>query len=170
MAFETAACCIPNEVARATALSVLPSHLPLEFQTRLLNIARDLIEPDARALLLGRMLTYLPPSLQLRTLIDALDAIGQITGDDARARALIALAPYIDAVGPLQNVPEGMQQAIAVTFSIARQDDRRALAALALTCRLSCSLSAALKGIDDVRADAGEAGAASAWRRLASPG
>ena len=152
MAFETAACCIPNEVARATALSVLPSHLPLEFQTRLLNIARDLIEPDARALLLGRMLTYLPPSLQLRTLIDALDAIGQITGDDARARALIALAPYIDAVGPLQNVPEGMQQAIAVTFSIARQDDRaRAFAALApyLSPELLTEALQALKGITD---------------------
>lgn len=152
IAFETAACCIPNEVARATALSVLPSHLPLEFQTRLLNIARDLIEPDARALLLGRMLTYLPPSLQLRTLIDALDAIRQITGDDARARALIALAPYIDAVGPLQNVPEGMQQAIAVTFSIARQDDRaRAFAALApyLSPELLTEALQALKGITD---------------------
>lgn len=152
MAFETAACCIPNEVARATALSVLPSHLPLEFQTRLLSIARDLAEPDARALLLGRMLAYLPASMQLRTLIEALDAIQQITGDDARARALIALAPYIDAVGPLQNLPEGMQQAIAVTFSIARQDDRaRAFAALApyLSPELLTEALQALKGITD---------------------
>ena len=157
MAFETATCCIPSELARATALSVLPPHLPPEFHERLLRFATQLSDPDARALLLGRMIPYLPPTFQVKALSEALEAISAINGDDARARALIALAPYIDAVGPLQHVPEGLQQVITVTFSIARQDERaRAFAALApyLSPELLSEALQAVKGIldDDDRA------------------
>jgi hypothetical protein len=131
-AFEAAAYGISSESARAEALSVLPPHLPLEFQERLFDLAYDLETPEARALLLGRMIPYLPPSLQSQALIGALHAIEQIAGDDARTQALIALAPYVDAVGPLQYLPEGLRQVIEVTFSIEYADDRaRAFAALA---------------------------------------
>ncbi len=132
MAFEIAACCIENEVARAAALSVLPADLPAEFHTRLIAIAYELETPDARALLLGRMIPHISPALQSQALIGALNAIGQIISEDSRTAALIALAPYIDSMGPLKYVPDGLEQAIQVTFSIERPDDRaRAFAALA---------------------------------------
>lgn len=132
MAFDAAACCIENELARAAALSVLPPELPPEFHTRLLSIAYELESPDARSLLLGRMIPHIAPSLQSQALIGALNAIDQINGDDARTAALIALAPYIDSMGPLKYMPEGLRQAIQVTFSIEREDDRaRAFSALA---------------------------------------
>ena len=132
LAFDAAACSIENEVARAAALSVLPPHLPAEFHARLLSIAHELEAPDARALLVGRMIPYLPQELQSEALLAALNAVEQINGGDARTAALIALASNIDAVGPLVDVPEGLQQAIMVTFTIEREDDRaRAFAALA---------------------------------------
>jgi hypothetical protein len=152
MAFDVASCCIENDVARAAALSVLPPHLPLEFHSQLLGIAYGLETPDARALLLGRMIPYLMPPVQTQALIGALNAIEQINGDDARTAALIALAPYIDSVGPLQYVPEGLQQAITVTFSIEGADDRaRAFAALApyLSPELLTEALQVLKGIAD---------------------
>ncbi len=131
LAFESARA-IPSDMACATALSVLPPHLPQEFQTRLLTLAYELETPDARALLLGRMIPALPASLRSQALTGALQAIEQIMGDEARTGALIALAPYVDSVGPLQYVPEGLQQVILVTFSITQADDRaRAFAALA---------------------------------------
>lgn len=131
LAFD-AADSIPSDMARAAALSVLPPHLPPDFHVRLLGFAYDFEDPDARALLLGRMIPYLPPELQAQALTGALNAIEEMTGDDARTAALIALAPYIDSVGPLQYIPEGLQQAISVTFSIESPDDRaRAFAALA---------------------------------------
>lgn len=131
-AFDAAALGISSESARAEALSVLPPHLPLEFQERLFDLAYELETPEARALLLGRMIPHLPPSLQSQALIGALQAIEQIAGDDARTQALIALAPYVDAVGPLQYLPEGLRQVIEVTFSIDYADDRaKAFAALA---------------------------------------
>jgi DNA-directed RNA polymerase subunit F len=152
-AFETADRFITNEVARATALSVLPSDLPAVFHARLLAIAEGLHSPDARALLLGRMIPYLSATHRLRALNGALNAIEQISGDDARTRALIALAPHIDAVGSLQDLPEGLQQVIQVTFSIERQADRaRAFAALApyLSPEL---LSEALQIVKDIADD-----------------
>jgi len=152
MAFEVAACCISNEVARATALSVLPPHLPPAFQTELLDIAHDLTSPDARVLLLGRMLPYLPDALQHQTLLDALNAVEQISGDDARAMALISLAPHTEDMGSLQNIPEALQQAITVTFSIARKDTRaRTFAALApyLSPEMLNEALQAIKSIDD---------------------
>ena len=152
MAFDVASCCIENDVSRATALSVLPPHLPPEFHSQLLAIAYGLETPDARALLLGRMIPYLTPPIKTQALIGALNAIEQVNGDDARTAALIALAPYIDSVGPLQYVPEGLQQAINVTFSIERADDRaRAFAALApyLSPELLMEALQAVKGITD---------------------
>lgn len=152
MAFDVASGCIENDVSRATALSVLPPHLPPEFHSQLLAIAYGLETPDARALLLGRMIPYLTPPIKTQALIGALNAIEQINGDDARTAALIALAPYIDSVGPLQYVPEGLQQAITVTFSIERADDRaRAFAALApyLSPELLMEALQAVKGITD---------------------
>ncbi len=152
LAFDAAACCIENDVARATALSVLPPHLPPEFHLRLLSIAYELEMPDARVLLMARMIPYLPQELQSRALMAALHAVEQINGDDARAAALIGLAPYIDAVGPLVDVPDGLQQAIMVTFSIEREGDRaRAFAALApyLSPELLSEALHALKSIGD---------------------
>lgn len=123
---------IPSDMARATALSTLPPHLPAEFHVPLLSIAYELQKPEARALLMVRMVPHMPAPQQSQVLIDALNAIAQINGDDARAAALIALTPYIDAVGPLKYMPEGLQQAIEVVFTITRSDDRaRAFAALA---------------------------------------
>lgn len=151
LAFDAAES-IPSDVARAAALSVLPPHLPPEYHTRLLRFAYDFEESDARALLLGRMMPYLPPPLQSQALTGALNAIEQMTGDDTRTAALIALVPYIDAVGPLQHIPEGLQQAIAVTFTIERPDDRaRAFAALApyLSPELLTEALHALRGIRD---------------------
>jgi hypothetical protein len=164
MAFESAACCIENEVARAAALGVLPSDLPAEFHSRLLGIAYELESPDARALLLGRMIPHVAPPLQSQALIGALNAIDQVNGDDARTAALIALAPYIDSMGPLKYLPEGLRQAIQVTFSIERADDRaRAFAALApyLSSEL---LGEALHVLSQIRDDADRA---TALKRLA---
>ncbi len=152
VAFDTAVNEIPNEIARATALSVLPPHLPPEYHPRLLSVASEMTSPDARALLLGRVIPYLPSDLQFPALTGALDAIEQITGDEARTAALIALAPYIDAVGPLHYMPEGLQQVITVTFSIEGEDDRaRAFAALApyLSPELLTEAVQAIKGIAD---------------------
>lgn len=132
LACETAACCIPNEFARVAALSALPPRLPPEFHAQLVNIATEIESPDARALLLGRMLPYLPETLQQPTLDNALDAIGQISREETRAGALIALAPYMNILGTLQNAPETLQEVIAVIFSIGNDDARaRAFAALA---------------------------------------
>ncbi|NDJ77837.1 MAG: hypothetical protein GYB65_16425 [Chloroflexi bacterium] len=151
-AFDTAARLIPNELARATALSELPAHLPPEFHVQLLRIGEDLAMPDARALLLGRMLPYLAEPHRLRALSGALGAIEQIAGDEGTTRALIALAPHVYAVGSLQNIPEALQQVISVTFSIERSDDRaRAFAALApyLSPELLSEALQAVKGIAD---------------------
>lgn len=152
MALEAAACCIPSEYARANALSELPPHLPADWHTRLLDIAYELEDPDARAMLLGRMIPHLPQTLQHQALIGALNAIERISGDEARTQALIALAPYIDAIGPLHYLPEGLQQAMTVTFSITREDERaRAFAALApyLSPDLMTEALHAAKGIGD---------------------
>jgi hypothetical protein len=150
LAFDAAGS-IPSDMARATALSVLPPHLPPEFHARLLGLAYELEMPEARALLMGRMIPYLPPPLQTQALTGALHAIEQITGEDARTAALITLAPYIDSVGPLRYMPQGLRQAIMVTFSIERRDDRaRAFAALSpyLSPEL---LSEALQVIKSIR-------------------
>lgn len=152
LAFETAAQQIPSEPARASALSVLPPTLPPEFFPRLMAIARDLESPDARALLLGRMLPHLPESLQLQALGGALAAIETISGDEARAGALITLAPSIDAVGSLRDLPGELRQVITVIFSIERQDERaRAFAALApyLSPELLSESMQAIKSIED---------------------
>lgn len=153
LAFDTAAREISNEPARAMALSALPPHLPPEFHARLMTMALELQTPDARALLLGRMIPHLSPALQRQALVSALDAIEQIAGDDARAEALIALAPAIESVGSLRNVPEALQRAIAVTFSIKREDARASTFA-ALAPFLSPELlSEALQAVRTVRDD-----------------
>lgn len=132
LAFETAAAEIPSDTARAIALSDLPPHLPPEFHARLLTLAFQFDSPEACVLLLGRMIPFLPGALQRQALLGALRAIEQIGGDDGRASALIELAPSIDAVGLLQAMPDGLQRAIAVIFSIQHEDARaRAFAALA---------------------------------------
>jgi hypothetical protein len=131
-AFDAAACCIGSEEARAIALIDLAPHLPPEFHPRLLTVAYELETPESRALLLGRILPYLTNSLQLQALIGAFGAIQQIPRDDARVRALIAMAPSIDSIGQLSRTPETLEQALEVIFSITRPDARaRALAALA---------------------------------------
>ncbi len=105
MAFESAACCIENEVARAAALSVLPPDLPPEFHTRLLAIAYELESPDARALLLGRMIPHVSAPLQSQALIGALNAIDQI---DRRRRA----HRRVDRAGPVYRL-DGTAQIFA---------------------------------------------------------
>jgi hypothetical protein len=131
LAFE-AARHLSSDMARATALAELPPHLPTEFHGSLLSIARDLTTPEARALLLGQMLPHLPPALQSGALAEALAAIDAIAGDDARAAALIALAPGIETIGSLQHLPDVLQQAMQVLFSINDDTNRaRAFAALA---------------------------------------
>lgn len=150
-AFE-AAQRIPSDLARAAALAALPPHLPAEFHAPLLALARELDSPEARAMLLGRMLPYLTPPLQARALVEALNAITGINGDDARSAALIALAPGVEAVGPLQHMPDGLRQAMRVLFTITREGDRaRAFAALAptLSPELLGEALLALKSIGD---------------------
>jgi hypothetical protein len=154
LAFDTASNDISNELARATALSDLPPHLPPDSQARLLNMAYQIESPEACALLLGRMIPFLPGGLQRQALAGALRAIEQISGDDARARSLIALAPSIDAVGLLQDFPDGLQQAITVIFSIDRED-ARAQAFAALAPYLSPELlSEALEAVKSIADDA----------------
>ncbi|MBI5959038.1 MAG: hypothetical protein HY866_09905 [Chloroflexi bacterium] len=151
LAFDAAGS-VPSDMARATALSVLPPHLPPEFHTRLLGLAYEIEMPEARALLMGRMIPYLPSPLQAQALTGALHAIEQITGEDARTAALITLAPYIDSVGPLRYMPQGLRQAIMVTFTIERRDDRaRAFAALVpyLSPELLTEALQVIKGIRD---------------------
>ncbi|MCL4239580.1 MAG: hypothetical protein KJ047_15195 [Anaerolineae bacterium] len=150
-AFE-AAQRIPSDLARAAALAALPPHLPAEFHAPLLALAGELDSPEARAMLLGRMLPYLTPPLQARALVEALNAITGINGDDARSAALIALAPGVEAVGPLQHMPDGLRQAMRVLFTITREGDRaRAFAALAptLSPELLGEALLALKSIGD---------------------
>ncbi|NLX10133.1 MAG: hypothetical protein GXY36_10795 [Chloroflexi bacterium] len=122
LAFETASCCIPNELARALALSDLPRHLPPQFHSRLLDLALEVEAPDARAHLLRRMLPHLSEAFRQPALTAALDAIGQISGDDARADELVALAPRLEAIGWLSHYPERLLQALQVVFSITRED------------------------------------------------
>ena len=151
--FEAAAS-IPSGIARATALSDLPPHLPPEFHHRLLALARALDTPDARAYLLTRLVAHLAPEQRAAVLRETLDAIAAINGDDARARALIALAQPIEAAGLLRDNPDGVQHAITVTFSIARPDARaRAFAVLApyLSAELLTEALQMLKSIDDDR-------------------
>jgi hypothetical protein len=150
-AFETARG-IPSDLARAAALAALPPHLPAEFHAPLLTIAGELAQPEVRALLLGRMLPYLSPALRAPALVDALNAVAAISGDDARSAALIALAPGVEAVGSLQHMPDGLHQAMQVLFTIARAGDRaRAFAALApaLSPELLGEALLALKSIGD---------------------
>lgn len=131
-AFETAVQGITGASAQAEALGELPAHLPLEFHERLLSIAEGLETPEARALLLGRMIPYLSSALQAQALQSALDAVAAISGEDARTRALIALSPQLSAVGMLNRYPETLQRALELTFSISFVGDRaRAFAALA---------------------------------------
>lgn len=149
-AFDIAACCIPSDLARATALAELPPHLPPSFLGPLHRMAHDMKNPEARTLLLSRMVAFLPPGQQYQALDDALDAIEQITGDEARAQAIIRLAPHIDAMGLLLDFPEGLQQAIMVIFSIESEDERaRAFSALApyLSPELLGEALQAIKGI-----------------------
>lgn len=130
-AFESAAE-IRHDMARAMALSSLPASLPPEFHLRLLDLADTIDAPDARALLLGRMIPHLAADLQSDALAGALAAIEQLPSDEARTSALIQLAPHIDAMGPLHHLPEGLHDTLAVTFSIASADERaRAFAMLA---------------------------------------
>ncbi|MBN1967054.1 MAG: hypothetical protein JW910_20540 [Anaerolineae bacterium] len=132
LAFETALEGIPNEMARAMALSALPAHLPPEYHARLLSIAYELEAPEARALLLGRMIPHLLPDRRVQALTGALNAIEQINGDEARSEALQTLAEHIEVLGSLKHMPEGLRQAITVTFSITSETARaRAFAALA---------------------------------------
>ena len=150
-AFETARS-IPSDLARAAALTALPPHLPAEFHAPLLAIASELAQPEVRAMLLGRMLPYLSPALRARALVDALNAVAAISGDDARSAALIALAPGVEAVGSLQHMPDGLRQAMRVLFTITREGDRaRAFAALApaLSPELLGEALLALKSIGD---------------------
>lgn len=152
LAFDTATNDISSDLARATALGDLPPHLPPESQARLLSMAYQLESPEACALLLGRTIPFLLGGLQRPALLGALRAIEQIAGDDARARSLIALAPSIDAVGLLQDFPDGLQQAITVIFSISREDARaQAFAALApyLSPELLSEALEAVKSIAD---------------------
>ena len=131
-AFEAAVQGIPGASAQAEALGELPAHLPVEFHERLLNIAEGLETPEARVLLLGRMLPHLSSALQVQALHSALDAVAAVGGEDARTRALISLAPHLEAVGMLNRHPEMLQRALELTFSISFANDRaRAFAALA---------------------------------------
>ncbi len=131
-AFETAVQGINGASAQAEALSALPAHLPREFHERLLNIAEGLGTAEARALLLGHMLPHLSPTLQVQALRSALDAVAAVRGEDARTRALIALAPQLGAVGMLSRYPETLQRTLELTFSVSFVGDRaRAFAALA---------------------------------------
>ena len=131
-AIETAVQGIPGASAQAEALGELPAHLPVEFHERLLSIAEGLDAPEARAALLGRMIPHLSSALQAQALQSALDAVAAVGGQDARTRALIALAPQLGAVGLLNRYPETLQRALELTFSITFTDDRaRAFAALA---------------------------------------
>lgn len=132
LAFRAAQEGIASEVSRAEALSVLAPHLPVEFQERLMGIAFGLALPEARAQLLGRLLPHLPATLQVQALTGTLSAVEAIAGDEARRQALVALAPQIEAVGPLLYLPDVLRQAIEITFSIDAPGERaRAFAALA---------------------------------------
>ncbi len=156
-AFETAMQGITGASAQAEALSELPAHLPVEFHERLLNIAEQLDAPEARALLLGNMIPHLSPALQVQALESALSAVAAVSGEDARTRALIALASPLETVGMLSRYPETLQRALELTFSIAFAGDRaRAFAALApqLSPEL---LSEALHIVRDIVDDADRA-------------
>jgi hypothetical protein len=130
-AFE-AASEISNDMARAMSLSDLPPSLPPEFHVRLLSLAYEIETPDARALLMGRMIPHISADLQPQALTGALHAIDQIVGDEARTSALIQLAPFIESMGPLRYLPDGLHDTLNVMFSIEAKGDRaRAFAALA---------------------------------------
>ncbi|MBN1679135.1 MAG: hypothetical protein JW966_02505 [Anaerolineae bacterium] len=152
LAFEAATRGISNEQSRARALADLPPHLPAEFRIDLLEIARSLKVPEARALLLERLIPYVHANLREQVVLDVLDAIEQIGADDARAEALAGLAPAIDAVGSLQHVPEALERVITVIFTITSDDARaRTFAELAphLSPELLSEAMQAIKGMTD---------------------
>jgi hypothetical protein len=56
--------------------------------------------------------------LQRQALTGALQAIEELSGDEARTRALITLAPHIDDAGAVTAYSRRLAQAIKVIFSI----------------------------------------------------
>jgi len=152
MAIDIATTSIPGEITRADALCALCAFAPPDGIDRLAALAREMQSPEARALLLGRLLPYLPLEDRPQALLDTLTTIGQINGDEARTQALIARDPHIEALGPLGQIPEAVHNALSTTFSITRPDDRaQAFAALApyLSPELLAEALHLVKGITD---------------------
>lgn len=163
-ALETATAQITNEFARVEALSGLAPHLPPEGRSRLLSLAAQIAAPEARALLLGRILPQVSAALQPEALRGALEAIAQIAKGDTRASALVDLAPAVQALGSLQQYPAELRQALDLILAIERPGDR-ALAFAALAPALAPELLS--EALHATREIADGAACAEALSRLA---
>lgn len=118
-----AAVLIPDDAARADALSALAPQLPADQLPLAVDSATAIDNAAARARALGALARHLPTERRHEVLHRALDAAATITKDYERADALAGLAPLLPA--------DLLAAAVATATGITSSDDRaRALTSL----------------------------------------
>jgi hypothetical protein len=92
-----AATAVPNDHARAGALTRLGPHLPPALLAQALAAAIAIPDDYYRAVTLAGLAPYLPADQQPAVLAQALAAATEIAGQQARANALTVLGPHLPA-------------------------------------------------------------------------
>lgn len=127
---------IPDEKLRSQALIDLADHLPSEFQSKALEVVRQMAEPEWRAGALIGLLDCLCSELTS----EALAVVRELPDKEWRARALIALVDYLPDAARVEVLSEAM----AATRGIADDWDRAELLSRLVTRLPSDKLRAEL--------------------------
>lgn len=117
---------------RANALYAISDQLPVELHERALNSAQEINSPAERARALTALLPHCSGECYVMARHEVLQAIDAIPDEIARADAIVKLVANMQPDNGADDVPDGMDDVLALTRSLTRRPARaRALTALA---------------------------------------
>lgn len=142
-----------SDTLTAKAMTAVASHLPQELIEQALKVAESIKHPIERARAITALIEYAPATHQTRLRQAGLNAIDKIEGEDDRAEAFIAFAPYLETASK-EAFPALLEQALTTTILISRRPTRaRMLVSLAphLTPDLQGEAIASVNGLTNER-------------------
>ncbi|MEM6283200.1 MAG: hypothetical protein AAF787_13475 [Chloroflexota bacterium] len=139
-----------SDTERASMLASLVDHLSPTLARRALMTAIHIETPEERVRAMTALARALPGPFMKQARDHVITAIEGIMGEEARAEALVAFAPYLEQARSWDEFPELLERALAVAVNIPRRQFRaRALVALAphLPSELQGEALAAVHGL-----------------------
>ena len=137
-----------SDTLRANIINAVCPHLPSALHQRAYSLIKSIQNPAERARALTAYLHLTESKEPL--LMETLNTIEQILGEDERGTALMTCIPHLDIAKPNENFPQSLQKALSIAISFSRRLIRaKALVALAphLTADLQGEALAAVNNL-----------------------